>query len=250
MEGSKIAVAQKIPGWYCTMHLHSSPNREYLIQPSNTLPGLDLQGNTFWEFRDTLSSHKYRMRRIVQYDSSVHYSEISVSPQWHQWLRHTRSSPPSLAEQAQDLVRQENLKILAAEVDRRWAAKPSFLDAPGRQASQPLPALEARDSGESQELGSNNAVVGEGLEDRVQGINTALVQPRDSPDITGVGEMLAPNGLGNHFVGRTEENKAREGGQQPKENKAAQDPWKKARGGPSEEWQPMAWDGNIAASRR
>lgn len=29
-----------------------------------------------------------------------------------------------------------------------------------------------------------------------------------------------------------------------------EDPWKKARGGPSEEWQPAAWDPNASAARR
>lgn len=29
-----------------------------------------------------------------------------------------------------------------------------------------------------------------------------------------------------------------------------EDTWKKARGGPSEEWKPQSWEGNIAPSRR
>jgi len=29
-----------------------------------------------------------------------------------------------------------------------------------------------------------------------------------------------------------------------------EDPWKKARGGPSEKWQPQAWDPNALAARR
>ena len=85
------------------------------------------------------------MRRIVEYPRSTHYSDVKFSPQWHQWLRHTRSDPPSLTEQSQDLVRQEQLKILAARADARWAAKPSYLDGPERQ--QALPATAIKDPG-------------------------------------------------------------------------------------------------------
>ena len=60
-----------------------------------------------------------------------------------QWLRHTRYEPPSIAEQRADIVRQERMKILAAEADARWAAKPSALDAPDKQ--QPVQMLESRD---------------------------------------------------------------------------------------------------------
>ena len=31
--------------------------------------------------------------------------------------------------------------------------------------------------------------------------------------------------------------------------KGVEDPWKKARGGPSEEWQPSSWSGDLAARR-
>lgn len=37
---------------------------------------------------------------------------------------------------------------------------------------------------------------------------------------------------------------------QVKEQKEREDPWKKARGGPSEEWQPQSWGGSSAAPRR
>jgi hypothetical protein len=83
------------------------------------------------------------MRRIVQYPPATHYSDLNISPQWHQWLRHTRREPPSIAEQSQDLIRQENLKVLSAQADARWAAKPSFLDKPGEGRGQAIPALGA-----------------------------------------------------------------------------------------------------------
>lgn len=57
-------------------------------------------------------------------------AELSLLAQWHQWLRYTRSSPPSLAEQQLDTVRQIELKRLARAADERWASKPSVLDKP------------------------------------------------------------------------------------------------------------------------
>ncbi|KZZ97599.1 NADH:ubiquinone oxidoreductase, 17.2kDa subunit [Moelleriella libera RCEF 2490] len=87
--------------------------------------GYDLQGNTFWEFR--LSSDT-RWRRIVKYPRSTPYSQVAVTPLWHQWLRHTRAEPPSLEEQTGDVVRQERMKFLAKEADERWEAKPRVME--------------------------------------------------------------------------------------------------------------------------
>lgn len=80
------------------------------------------------------------MRRIVQYPPSTQYSEVTskITPAWHQWLRHIREAPPSLTEQAQDLTRQSQLKVLAAQADARWNAKESFLDSPKMQQTQPI----------------------------------------------------------------------------------------------------------------
>lgn len=33
------------------------------------------------------------------------------------------------------------MKVLAADADARWEAKPSFLDAPGKERGQPVPPL-------------------------------------------------------------------------------------------------------------
>jgi len=223
--------------WYRWKSLKLPWRKRFLI-------GLDLQGNTFWEFRDTLSSHQHRMRRIVQYPPSTQYSEIKISPQWHQWLRHTRQEPPSLTEQSQDLVRQRNLKVLAAEADARWAAKPSFLDAPER--SQPLPALELKDQGDytqsaesSDAKGVRNAIGG-GLEDVLQPAE-ATTKPAEETKVGGV-KSEAPEDIRQKTSRRHE---------QPKQMAdPEEDPWKQARGGPSEGWQPKAWDGNLAAPRR
>ena len=60
-----------------------------------------------------------------------------------QWLRHTRADPPTIGEQQADLIRQEQIKMLAAQADARWASKPSALDGPDKQ--QPVHMLESRD---------------------------------------------------------------------------------------------------------
>ncbi|KAE9380486.1 hypothetical protein N431DRAFT_323820 [Stipitochalara longipes BDJ] len=208
------------------------------------LVGLDLQGNTFWEFRDTLSSHTSRMRRIVQYPASTHYSDIKISPQWHQWLRHTRSNPPSLTEQSQDVIRRQNLKVLAAEADARWAAKPSFLDSPGQARTQPLSALEVKDPGSTSE--SESRV---GTRNPIKGEPESITKAADiSADNRGMGEqeeeIHMPDGIRRHFnesLGQDERSRT-------DSNKDKADPWNQSRG--SDKWQPAAWDGNIASLRR
>jgi NADH dehydrogenase [ubiquinone] 1 alpha subcomplex assembly factor 2 len=197
--------------------------------------GLDLQGNTFWEFRDSLNSHKHRMRRIVQYPPSVHYSEINISPQWHQWLRHTRRDPPSIAEQSQDLVRQQNLKVLAAEADKRWAAMPSFLDAPRRVRSQPWPATEVKVPGgyavptEPEDKHEVRTAVDGGIQEQEQGTDVTRAD--------GVRDGRRQHF--NHRPGTEPANIAKQ------EKPGAADPWKKPR-----EWEPKAWDGNFDTIKR
>lgn len=66
---------------------------------------------------------------------------MKVSPLWHQWLRYTREHPPSLEEQTREAFRQERMKVLAAQADARWEAKPRVMDAPGQETGQPLPTL-------------------------------------------------------------------------------------------------------------
>ncbi|KAI9166826.1 NADH-ubiquinone oxidoreductase assembly factor [Paramyrothecium foliicola] len=112
------------------------------------LMGFDLQGNTYWEFRLTRDPESNeRWRRIVQYPSSTHHSQVKVSPQWHQWLRHTREDPPALEEQRGDVVRRARMKVLAAEADARWEAKPRVMEDPMAttanrpELQQPAPPL-------------------------------------------------------------------------------------------------------------
>ncbi|KIV95487.1 hypothetical protein PV10_03139 [Exophiala mesophila] len=90
------------------------------------LIGTDLSGNTFWEFKDALNHNRWR--RIVKTSRKTHYSDVQISPQWHQWLRATRADPPSLQEQTADLERLAQMKTNARLADERWAAKAKYIE--------------------------------------------------------------------------------------------------------------------------
>lgn len=158
------------------------------------------------------SDPRTRWRRIVQYPSGTHFGEVKVPPQWHQWLRHTRDAPPSIPEQHAEVRRQQQMRLLAAEADARWAAKPSLLDhdgagAPGQVgAGQPVPALGSR--------ATARGTGGEG-----EGGDLRAGEARRDAVASGAEQQAA--------VERDAEKK---------------DPWAQSRrGGPSEDWQPQAW---------
>jgi len=141
------------------------------------------------------------------------------------------------------------LKVWAAEADARWAAKPSFLDSPRKAKGQPLPATEVRDPGgyakatESPEKEGVRSAVGGGIEDNMQGTDTKVDDAIDGQE---EGKMQVPDGIRHHFNERPENMST----ETKEEKKEKEDPWKRARGGPSEDWQPKSWNGNIAATRR
>jgi NADH dehydrogenase [ubiquinone] 1 alpha subcomplex assembly factor 2 len=178
--------------------------------------GLDLQGNTYWEFRDVRgdpSDPRIRWRRIVKYPRNTHYGEVKVPPQWHQWLRHTRDAPPSIPEQQAEVRRQAQIKVLAAEADARWAAKPSLLDAAGSGsdapgqvgAGQPVPALGSRVARGQEAQGAAAPGEGEGETRR---------------DAVASGPEQRAGAVAGDKKGT----------------------WRQSRrGGPSEDWQPQAW---------
>lgn len=103
-----------------------------------------------------------------------------------------------------------------------------------KSQQQPLPATQVRDGGGYTGIeprgdgeGVLSAVVGEGGVEK-EGMLDASVEKPVRGEIRRDAEM-----------------KARE------EKKYKDDPWKKARGGPSEEWQPKAWDPNdMPAAKR
>jgi NADH dehydrogenase [ubiquinone] 1 alpha subcomplex assembly factor 2 len=100
------------------------------VPPALIAAGMDLKGNTFWEFRDRLNTSRPR-RTVIFKDKSLDWADYAsaVTPAWHQWLRVTRIPAPTIEEQLANNTRQEVLAKNAALADARWAAKPSLLNA-------------------------------------------------------------------------------------------------------------------------
>ncbi|EAQ91317.1 hypothetical protein CHGG_03252 [Chaetomium globosum CBS 148.51] len=240
--------------WYKWKALRLPWRRRFLV-------GLDLNGNTYWEFLDrgvpipprdrnpnphnpppstsTPSSPNtppIRWRRMVVCPPGTHQGSVNPPPAWHQWLRHTRADPPSLAEQRGEVARQARMRVLAAEADARWEAKP-------------------RVAGDG---------VADGIQQQKEGrLMGVRVPPLDTERRVGPGsKVLAEEGkqhgggkLGDdEVVERREETWKRmrqeagsEGGGEGGKKSTAEkvkgpDPWKQARGGPSEQWQPKGWE--------
>jgi NADH dehydrogenase [ubiquinone] 1 alpha subcomplex assembly factor 2 len=141
---------------------------------------------------------------------------VRVPPQWHQWLRYRREEPPSLAEQAADVARQERIKALAAEADARWEARPRLTDeiAANKNKTTAPPAREH--AAQEQDMAAE-----------------AVAAPSGSRSVSDV-----ENG---HGASRTKTATT------PKPE-LEHDPWKKA-SGPSETWQPEAWTPTSAKRR-
>ncbi|ORY59245.1 uncharacterized protein BCR38DRAFT_488977 [Pseudomassariella vexata] len=131
---SSPQIGPVLGAWYRWKALRLPWRRRFLV-------GLDLQGNTYWIFKLSGAESTERWRRIVKYPRSTQYSEVKITPQWHQWLRYQRENPPSIAEQAQEVTRQHQIKLLAAEADARWEAKPRVTDIPGNEKGQSVPVL-------------------------------------------------------------------------------------------------------------
>ncbi|KAI8627349.1 hypothetical protein F5Y19DRAFT_486945 [Xylariaceae sp. FL1651] len=146
--------------WYQWKALRLPWRKRFLV-------GLDLQGNTYWEFRlargdDALAPNATPFRRIVHYPRSTHYSDVKVPPIWHQWLRYQRASPPTMQEQSSEMMRQERMKALAAEADARWEAKPSLLDMPAQDGVKNVdPALAQENKQVQQESEEKGAQAGQ-----------------------------------------------------------------------------------------
>ncbi|KAF3931970.1 hypothetical protein ABW20_dc0102321 [Dactylellina cionopaga] len=102
--------------------------------------GMDLEGNTFWEFRDRLVPS--RPRRIMDFRGGVHslvnYADMRVDPQWHQWLRVTRIEPPTIQELTAEVTRRKVMVERARLADERWAKGSSLLKRPGEEELKQL----------------------------------------------------------------------------------------------------------------
>ncbi|KAL8713799.1 MAG: hypothetical protein Q9220_002326 [cf. Caloplaca sp. 1 TL-2023] len=173
------------------------------------LAGTDLNGNSYFYFRPTLSQ---KPRRLLQQNPLVPYSDIQIPVQWHQWLRHTRPAPPSIQELQIDVQRKAELKQLAAAADARWASKPSVLDAPRRR---------------NQELGVGGGDTRTGFVGR-QGES--------------VGGSGVSNGQGQRLNAGVKGEDVRDSWGEGERGRG-KNPWKKDRPkNPGETYQPASWD--------
>ncbi|KAL4780289.1 hypothetical protein BJX76DRAFT_351130 [Aspergillus varians] len=120
--------------WFKWKSLRLPWRRSFLV-------GHDLAGNTFWEFRDKLNVGRFR--RILKPRPKTFYSDVEVSPQWHQWLRYVRAEPPSIKEQQEDVQRRQRILLLAEMQKKRWETEQSRLDTPATQ--HPGPATKTSD---------------------------------------------------------------------------------------------------------
>lgn len=101
--------------------LHKFQSRRDIPFRRKWFIGYDLHGNTYWEFTIDRSNQRLRrkMEPYIEYMFKVDYFN-TVPPQWLQWLRRTRETPPTLSELVEDQVRQQNIKVLAKLVDEKW----------------------------------------------------------------------------------------------------------------------------------
>ncbi|KAK4123157.1 hypothetical protein N657DRAFT_645893 [Parathielavia appendiculata] len=237
---SQPPISPFLRAWYKWKMLRLPWRRQFLI-------GLDLNGNTYWEFLDRGSrlpspdplhhplKSPVRWRRIVRYPRGAPYSSsVPIPPAWHQWLRHARADPPSLAEQQAEVARQERIRVLAAQADARWEAKPKVMEGPMASETRKKmlgvrePALETE-----RQVGPGSKVVAE-------------ARAREDSEVKG---DTVGAGTGEERAGDSEVVDQREQTWERlrrKEEEAAvgakeKDPWKQARGGSRETWQPQAW---------
>ncbi|RMY51329.1 hypothetical protein D0863_14613 [Hortaea werneckii] len=186
------------------------------------LVGSDLAGNTFWEFKDALNANRFR--RIVKYSRKTDYADVKISPQWHQWLRHTRFEAPTIPEQQYEVSRQAMMKQLAAQADERWKSVPSYLDPPRMQQSQP--PTEMKDPG---------GYTGQTAPEESEGV-TSGVEDAEKVQEVSAGKDTKEVDEG-RFKGKTREKEI--------------PPWEKnlPKGNPGDSWQPQEWTPGVAGRR-
>lgn len=113
-------------------------------------------------------------------------------------------------------MRQERIKLLAAEADARWEAKPRVMEAPRGEEEEELAAPGRR-------------------------LPLASAEERAQPVVEGEEEEEKK-------VTRKEKSQATK---LEEEKIDAKDPWARARAqGPGEKWQPTAWNPTAAAKKR
>ena len=230
MGQSKASMAETVVVWYANRQ-SQEPRIGIECCISLASPGSDLHGNTFWEFKDAL--HANRFRRIVRYNQKSHYADIQMSPQWIQWLRQTRADAPSILEQQQDVLRQAQMRQLAAAADERWASIPSYTDSPKLQS--PRPAMDPAHQGDNQ-IKIDADAMGPKIEQskQVEKVVASEEGPREKANThTVTGQPASSEGQST----RRKRDRPR----------GSENPWTKTGGGDS--WQPQSWAPGVAPRR-
>ncbi|KAK9354236.1 hypothetical protein V1505DRAFT_170659 [Lipomyces doorenjongii] len=87
------------------------------------LIGTDLEGNTFWEWRNP--NNPGRQRRMVELRTAKRdYVDYKLPPQWNQWLRHVRIVPPTVEELLQNEARLAGIQAKIQAAEERWKNVP------------------------------------------------------------------------------------------------------------------------------
>lgn len=145
-----------------------------------------------------------------------------------------------MAEQHQEIARQERMKVLAAKADERWASKPSALDAPDKQ--QPVQMLKSRDL----DSGVNQMNVDQEIRDNAEPPRTmeqheATPQPPVQDPAPNEMPQDSPVPLADDAPAARPRKKSKKEPKEPKDS-----PWKQAE--TSKDWQPKGW--SPAPARR
>lgn len=80
-------------GYVVCSLLRHHPRRWNLTRLTTTQQGFDLEGNSFWEFKETLGAQRFR--RIVKYSRRTHYGDVKLTrtlPAVHQFLAHVNAT--------------------------------------------------------------------------------------------------------------------------------------------------------------
>lgn len=124
-------LSKKIPYW--RQLLHKFQARRDIPFRKKFFVGYDLHGNTYWEFTPDGNMHRLR-RKLEPFKESIFQLDLfeTVPPQWHQWLRKTRKTPPTVQELLDDQIRQQQIKVLAQHADQKWHMEKQRLEEENR----------------------------------------------------------------------------------------------------------------------
>lgn len=112
-----LGIPRKTQLWHRWKSLRNIPfRRKWFV-------GYDLDGNTYWEFRD--HNNPGRLRRQIAHNRPYFlFGKYNVHPMWMQWLQFTRHRAPTLVDLVNDAKRLQRIRILAQHADAKWKSVP------------------------------------------------------------------------------------------------------------------------------